>query len=214
VSDSMANRSFSGDSEMSWETRESVNCVPGRRRLVEECETISIYAIQQAFGKKPLIAAIRQARPFPLQVTGGHFEVWLVDESHRLPGRFERWSSDSTARLWFICSACKHRVAKLFYFLLPGSATLSDLLCRRCHGLTYLCVNSGGNRWYRQIARPLKRRLREKSKLLGRRQTPRTVARLVEIEAEIRRLKHRVKPRTQRQTASQRRPYRNLDLVG
>jgi len=84
--------------------------------LVEECQTISIYAVQRAFGKKPLIAAIRQARPFPLQVTGGHFEVWLVDESHRLPGRYERWSclEDGTARLWFICSGASGRSQNCF----------------------------------------------------------------------------------------------------
>jgi len=211
----MENRSFSGDSEMSWETRESVHCVPGRRRLVEECQTISIYVVQRAYGKRPLIAAIRQARPFPLQVPGGLVEVSLVDEPHRLPGRYERWSSleDGTARLWFVCPECKRKVAKLFYFVFPGSAALSEVRCRRCHGLTYLSVNSGGNRWYREIARPLKRRLAEKSKLLGRRQTPRVAARLVELETGIRRLSQLVKPRTQSQTASQRRPYRNLNLI-
>jgi hypothetical protein len=211
----MTNQSFSGNPEERWETTESVNCVPGRRRLVEECQTISIYAVQRAFGKKPLIAAIRQARPFPLQVPGGLVEVSLVYETHRLPGRYERWSSleDGTARVWFVCSECRRKVAKLFYFAYPGSAALSEVCCRQCHGLTYLSVNSSGNRWYREIARPLKRRLREKSRLLGRRQTSRIAVRLVQIEAEIVRLRQRAKPRTHRQKASLRRQYRNLELL-
>ncbi len=127
----------------------------GKRRLVEECEAIWIYAVQRAFGKKVLMAAIRQARSFRLPVPGGYFDVSPVDEPHRLPGKDGRWSSleVGTARRWLICPECRRKVAKLYYYLAPDSLARSDLLCRHCHGLTYQSVNCGGNRWYREVAR-------------------------------------------------------------
>lgn len=201
---------------------ERIRC-PGSRRLVEECEIVSVYAVQAAFGKRPLIDAIRQARPFRLPVSGGHFDVWLVDESHRLPGACAQWSSleQGTARLWFVCPACLRKTSKLYYFQVPGSLGRSDLLCRLCHGLTYLVSNSGANRWYKEIARPMKRLLRVRDKLMARRQEPGVAARLIRIEDQIRELRRKAKPKTPPQrvkslyklSLQRRRPYRNLALL-
>lgn len=199
--------------------RKSQYAFPGKRRLVEECEAICIWAIQRAFGKKSLIAYIREARPLQLPVPGGCYDVWFVDEPHRLPGKIERWSSleDSTARLWFICPGCRKKRAKLFYYVFPGTSVLSDLLCGECHRLTHLSTNSGGRQWYMQIARPLKALLKERDKLLPRRDFPRVQARLMGIEAEIEALKKQVRPKTQRRRLgwwkSQRRAYRNIGLL-
>jgi hypothetical protein len=224
VSDTSQSRPFLGNFESSREQPERLHWHPYKRRLVEECEVVSVYAVQKAFGKKPLITAIRQARPFRLPVLGGYSDIWLVDEPHRLPGRNERWSSleRGTVRLWLICPGCRRKIAKLYYyFFAPGSPLRSDLLCRHCHDLTYQSVNCGGNRWYREVARPMKRLLRQRRRLLTRRCTPRVAAQLALIENLIRELRERAKPRTQHRTQNlryglavrERRVYRNLALV-
>jgi hypothetical protein len=188
--------------------------------LVEESEIILVYALQRAFGKKALLAAMREARPFRVPVLGGYFDVWLTDEIHRLPGRQARWSSpeDGTCRLWLVCTGCRQTVAKLYYYFTDGLR--SDLLCRTCHRLTYLSVNSGGRRWYREVARPLKRLLAEKERLSDQR-GDRHRDRLLEIEAQVRALKERLKPKTKptrlplgRLGTSQKRPYRAIHLLG
>jgi hypothetical protein len=177
------------------------------------------------FGKKALLAAARECRPFRLPIPGGHFDIWLIEEPHRLPGRIQRGPAHNveTSRVWLLCAGCRRRVSKLFYFqLAPGSAARSDLRCRECHHLTYLCANSGGNRWYREVARPLKRLLREKQDLLSKKASPRILAQLAQVESEIQALRLSSKPQACSAThssrralrASQRRPYRNLDLLG
>lgn len=224
VSDKVLNRPVFGNFHDRRGNSEELSPHTGKRRLVEECESVWVYAVQRAFGKKGLISAIRQVRPFRLPVPSGYFDIWLTYETHRLPGHHGRWSSleEGTARLWLVCPGCRRKVAKLFYYYLaPGSSTLSDLLCRHCHGLTYQSVNCGGNGWYRQVARPLKRLLREKSKLLARQHKPRVATRLVEIENEIRALRQKVERKMQRGTqtlryglaARQRRPYQDLALL-
>jgi hypothetical protein len=200
------------------------NSYPCKRRLVEECEEVSVSAIQARCGKKALITAIRQARPLRLQLPGGDADVWLIEESHRLPGPYEGWSSleAGNARVWFVCPGCRKRVGKLHYFYFaPDSMQHSDLLCRCCHGLVYQSQNCGGNRWYRETARPLKRLLQEKCKLQAKQQTQRIATRLAEIENEICTLRQKVKlkARHRREGLSsgmrprERRPYRNLDLL-
>jgi hypothetical protein len=47
--------------------------------------------IAETMGKRALIEVIRGARPFELPVAGVYFDVWLVEEAHRLPGRLKRW---------------------------------------------------------------------------------------------------------------------------
>lgn len=109
VSDKMTIGPISGNSWSPWNERDELSRPPGKRRLVEECEVVWVYAVQRAFGKKALIAAIRQARPFRLPVPGGYFDIWLIDEPHQLPGKRHRWSSleAGNARLWLMCPACR-----------------------------------------------------------------------------------------------------------
>jgi hypothetical protein len=162
--------------------------------------------------------------PIHLPVMGGHYDVWLIEAPHRLPGRNKHWSSmeAGTSRLWFFCMGCRRKVANLFYYYLaPGSPTRSDLLCRVCHRLTYVSVNSGGNRWYREVARPIKRWLREKRMLLARQDRPRVSARLAQIDSELGMLRYKVKTPSKCGTqilgygpgGRKRRPYRNLALL-
>ena len=85
----MTHPPFLGNFEEPWEQREPAKQYPGKRRLVEECHIIWVYALQRAVGKKALITAVREARPFRVPVPGGHYDVWLVYESHRLLGKRE-----------------------------------------------------------------------------------------------------------------------------
>lgn len=150
----------------------------GKHRLIEECEEVALRDIQRAFGKSALITAIRQARPMPLPVLGGEFDVWLIDGRHHLPGVHKRSTTldEGLCRLWLICPGCRKRVGKLYYYFFSrDSLTQSDLLCRDCHGLVYQSQNCGGNRWYRETARPLKGLLRAKRKLLSRDPSPRVM---------------------------------------
>ena len=221
MSDSPGIRHLAGNSRGPAQDRERASASPSRRRLVEECEIVCIWAVQRAFGKRALITAIRQARPFRLPVPGGYFDIWLVDEAHRLPGGVERWSSieDGTARLWLLCPGCRRKVAKLFYYILPGSSGRSDLLCRGCHRLAYLRGNCGGNRWYREPGKPIRRLLQEKNRLLSGRPGPRVEARLAQIDQQIEVLKQKLKPkhrtRCRRNLLSlrQKRPYRDASLL-
>jgi hypothetical protein len=216
MSDNFRIRSISGEFRKAWAQRDDTTPQP-KKRLVEECEIIWVYALQKVFGKKALLAAIREARPFRVPVLGGCFDVWLTDEIHRLPGRQERWSEDGTCRLWLVCTGCRQKVGKLYYYSTDGLR--SALLCRTCHRLTYLSVNSGGSRWYREVARPVKRLLAEKERLSGQR-GGRHRDRLLEIEAQVRGLKERLKPKTKpvrlplgRLGTSQKRPYRAIHLL-
>jgi hypothetical protein len=192
----------------------------GKHRLVEECEEVAVRAVQHSFGRETLLAAIRQARPIRLPVLGGEFDLWLIDGPHHLPRSRKRSASlrDENCRVWLICPGCRRRVAKLhYYFFSRDSLTPSDLLCRGCHGLVYQSQNCGNNRWYRETARPLKRLLQEKRKLLARHLSPHVETRLEEIEDETRRLRQKLQPKTKRQStfprrpaSRQRRPYRLL----
>ena len=202
-----------------------------RRRLVEECETIRIEAVQRAFVKRALMDAVRQARPFPLPAHGGDFDVWIVDAHHRLPGRIERWSSreEGTARLYFWCLGCGdtpgHKVRNLYYFFLgPGSSGRSDLLCRKCHGLTYQSVNCGKSRWWRQIGKPLKRLQRHRDDLNFKLQrhilafkesNPHIEAQIRVIDRQIAALRQSIEPRGRvtPQANRARRPYRDLSFI-
>ena len=187
--------------------------------LVEECEIVRIEAVQRAFGKKALLAAVRQAQSFRLPVVGGHFDVWFVDVPHRLPGRVEQWASreDGTVRLYLWCPGCQRRKTKLRYYFLPGGSGLSELRCQECHDLAYQSVNCGGNRWWREIARPLKRLLREKESLSVKLPSPRYDARIREIDNAIAVLRQKAEPKQRRGCQAlfrERRPYRDLSLIG
>jgi len=110
-------------------------------------------------------------------------------------------------------------VAKLHYYPLPNTSQLSDLLCRHCHNLTYPTTNCGGNRWYREVAGPLKKMLREREGLPWQ-SGARHQDRLEEIDAQIRALKEKLKPKSKRArppgtglAMRERRPYRNISLI-
>jgi hypothetical protein len=195
----------------------------GKHRLVEECEEVAISGVQKAFGKEALTTAIRQARPVRMPVLGGIFELWLIDQPQRLPGKLMRQSplDISNCRIWLQCACCRRVVGKLFfYYLAPDSLALSDLLCRACHGLVYQSQNCGDNRWYRDTARPLKRLLSEKRKLQARQLTPRNAARLSAINTEVCNLTQTLQPKAKRRSkvprrpaSRQRRAYRDLSLL-
>ncbi|SRR6266545_800073 len=132
------------------------------RRLVEECISISVSDIKYRLGRKALLVAVRDARPVRFQVAGASHEVYLCYESHRLPGRFSDWSEidEGNVRLWLVCLGCRRRVRKLYcYPVSNGARQMSDVRCRPCHGLVYQSQNCGGNRWWRDTAKPLKRLL-------------------------------------------------------
>ena len=194
------------------------------KRLVEECFAIGIGAIQRRFGKEVLLQAIRQCEPIRIPVPyNPPFQVWLTYDTHPLVGKREKWSSleGGTARIWFVCPGCRKQVAKLFYYVFPGSTLASDLLCRRCNNLTYQSVNCGGNRWWQEVVPPMKRLLREKERLLGKRYSPLVQTRLIQLDGQIRILRKQVKPKTQdrkrrlsyRPESRQRRRYRDLSLL-
>jgi hypothetical protein len=196
----------------------------GKHRLVEECEEVAIRAVQHSFGRETLLAAIRQARPIRLPVLGGEFDLWLIDGPHHLPGSRKGVASlgGENCRIWLICPGCRKKVAKLYYhFFSRDSLTHSDLLCRGCHGLVYQSQNCGNNRWYRETARPLKRLLQEKRKLLARDPSPCNATRLAEIDRQVSELTQKLQPKTQRQNkfsrglrSGRRRPYRDSSLFG
>lgn len=216
MSDNLRIRNLLGNSRSGY---------PGRRRLVEECEVVRIEVVQQAFGKKKLMETVRQARPFRLPVPGGYFDVLVLDVPHRLPGSLERWScrEDGTIRLYFWCLGCRRKVSKLYYYFLGhGSSVRSELLCRRCHGLTYQSVNCGKSQWYKKKARPLKRLLKEKERLQAKKPTARIRERLAQTERVLTYLRGEPKPKTHPQhprvpygwpVIGQRRPYRDLSLI-
>jgi hypothetical protein len=196
---------------------------PGKRRLVEECETISVVALQRSFGKKALLSKIRAAEPLLLPVSGGRFEVWLTYETHRLPGAQPRYASleSGTARLWLICAGCMRPAAKLFfYYVGPGTSGLSNLRCQRCQGLIYLSANSGKNKWFRELVRPLKRLKRRREcveKWTGTARRDRLLAQIDEeidafrLEHNQKRIRNRVDLK-RRSGLHERRPYRDMSL--
>jgi hypothetical protein len=188
MSDKFQERLFSGNFKDPTMDAFQSDPFPGKRRLVEECELVSVFALQRFFGKKTLLSKIRAAEPFLLPVSGGNFEVWFIFENHRLPGNQVIYASleDGTSRIWLACPGCRRPVAKLFfYYVGPGTSGLSNLRCRRCHELTYLSANCGKNRWYREVARPLKRLHRRRECVERWIETPRRDRFLAIIDRKI-----------------------------
>ena len=173
----------------------------GRRPLVEECEVVTIGAIRQRFGKNSLIALIRRRTPLELPLPAGSATVFLTWDSHHLPGPIARKSmlEDSSARLWLFCPRCMRRVRKLFYMLFDAArGSRSDLLCRTCNGLTYQSVNCGSNMWYHTVARPMKRLLQRKTKLLSLKPSRKRDELLQAVESNLDYLRGRSGPRNNR----------------
>ena len=83
-----------------------------------------------------------------------------------------------------MCALCRCVVIKLFRSEeSPGCWGIPR--CRRCAGITYLVANCGGNAWYRMVARPAKRLLRERGRLMESRLTTARRRRLGEIEDAV-----------------------------
>ncbi len=175
-------------------------------------------------GRKALLAAVRDARPVRFQVAEAWFSAYLSYELHRLSGRTTRLSDieQGDIRVWFICLGCRRRVRKLYFFPVSvRDGQLSDIRCRRCHGLIYQSQNCGGNRWWREIARPLKGLLRRRQRFLARKQSARLLAQLGEIDQAVWILRQRAVPKTRpgRKAAERphslriKRPYRSVGLL-
>jgi hypothetical protein len=216
----MVTRSASGKFESA--TR-ATSCFPGKRRLVEECEAVSVYALRRFLGKRAILSSIRAAKPLRLDVAGGFFDVWFTYEAHQMPGKNARYASleDGTVRVWLVCPGCRKPAAKLFYFCIsPGFPGLSELLCRHCHALRYQSTNCGGNIWYRQTVRPLKRLLHSKERILRRNASARRDRLLAQIEQKIAVFRSECDQRRspncvslkRRSQELRRRPYRDLSF--
>jgi hypothetical protein len=221
MSDNFHSRLFLANFERSPQSKLVLGHFQGKRPLVEECEVVTITVIRHCFGKKVLIDLIRRAKPLDLSLPGGNEQVFLTWDSHHLPGAIARKSmlEDRTARLWLVCPGCRRRVAKLFYMLWdPSRGSRSELLCRSCMGLTYQSVNCGGNKWYRTIARPLKRLLQQKTKLLSLKPSPRRDRMLQVVESNLDYIRGHSGPRNNRHkrkhpSSSDRRPSRDVTLI-
>ncbi len=219
----MDTRSTSGNFGSEAQNALAATGFPGKRRLVEECEALSVYALQQFLGKKAILSSIKVAKALRLDVSGGSFDLWFTYESHRLPGKYSGYASleDGTARVWLICPGCRKPAAKLFYFRLnPGVLDLSELLCRHCHGLTYQSVNCGHNFWYKEKVRPLKRLLRARDRISNWARTARRDSFLAIIDQKIAAFRSEFDQRTLRNRIAlkwrsgelRRRPYKDLSL--
>lgn len=194
------------------------------RPLVEEVPSTSIANLQKEFGRRKLLAAVRDAKPVHFQVNGAWYSAYLYAAAHRLPGRIARWSDPDRgdARLWFVCIGCRRLRRKLY--CLPYSEkidSLSDIRCRLCHGLRYKSQNSGNRLWWKNIAAPLKQLLRHRERLIARKQTARVVARLAELDQAIWILRQRAlsKSRSRKQAVRSepvhrtKRPYRDISIL-
>lgn len=192
--------------------------------LVEECFCLSLQVLRRMFGRPVLLAAAEDARPVGIQIQGNPFSVYLLAEPHRLPQTRGGVSDRETRRLWMVCIGCRRKVRKLFtYPNFRGSSVLYMPLCRSCHGLVYHSQNCGGNKWYRQIARPLKRLLRRRERLLAGRQSPGIAGELDLLDQSINLLRQRAAPKIRQKHQNVdvetspalrvKRPYRNLGPI-
>jgi len=199
---------------------------PIPRRLVEECLSFSVADLKSRLGRKALLAASQDAHPVRFPAGGVWLSAYITYEPHRLPGRRTRWSDidQGNVRLWLVCLKCHRRVRKLYCFPADtGGDDLSDLSCRRCHGLTYKSQNCSGNRWWKEIVRPLKRLHRRRKRLLGRKQNTQTMTQLGRIDELIWILHRRAAPKTRSKRRNDnvdpgnslrvRRPYKDLRLL-
>lgn len=163
-------------------------------RLVEETPSISIKELQRIQGREKLLAAVRNAHPVQSWINATCYSTYLTYDIHFLPGKQSRWSEIETGdvRLYLSCPRCRRRVRKLY--CVPGyqtSGNLSDIACRRCHGLRYKSQHSGSRQWWKNIVVPIKRLLRRQEKILSRNPTSRRLAELEGINQSILVLRNR-----------------------
>ena len=193
------------------------------RPLAEEAIQITLGDLRQLFEREELLKAAQEATPVHFQILGNAFSVHLVAEPHRLPGRRGAPSDTEVVRLWLVCMGCRHKARKLFTInKFPGSTVLVMPSCRRCMGLTYQSQNCGGNRWWREAARPLKRLLRRRERLQARKQSARIAAQVDLLDQSINLLRQRAAPKSRTKSRTTtigpdiriKRPYRDLSLIG
>jgi hypothetical protein len=194
-------------------------CAAIPRLLVEEAIPISLADLRRLFGRQELLKAAQDARPVKFQINGNVFSICLLAEPHRVPNRNRQASDKEATRLWICCFGCRRKVRKVYtYPRLPGSNTLLMAQCRSCHGLTYQSANCSSNKWWKEIARPLKRLLRRRELLLAKKPTAKITAQLDLIDQSINLLRRRANPATsarRKKSASTgaRRPYRDLSPI-
>lgn len=190
-------------------------------RLVEETPSISMSELRRVHGKQKLLAAIRNAYPVQYQIGDNCYTTYLTYDSHRLPGKQTHWSEieSGNVRIYMSCPRCRCRVRKLYF--IPGIQTdtnLSDIACRICHGLCYKSQHSSNRLWWKNVAMPLKRLLRQREQILSRDPNPKGLAELERIHQSVLVLRNRVRSSTRykRLTANPkygRRPYKDIDLL-
>jgi len=194
------------------------------RPLAEECISVSLADLRRLFGRRDLMKAAQEAKPVHFQILGNAFSVHLMAEPHRVPGRRGASSDREVVRFWLVCMGCRHKARKLFtMYKFPGSSILVMPSCRRCMGLTYQSQNCGGNRWWRETARPLRRLLRRRERLMARKPSARISAQVDLLDQSINLLQQRAAPKTRRkhpnanlelgQSLSAKRRYRDIGLL-
>jgi hypothetical protein len=198
------------------DTREA-EYLPIPRPLVEETISIRLCELRIVFGRKALERAAESAQPVQVHLAGNVFPIHILSESHQIPNRRGVYMKREARRLWICCIGCHRRSLKLYtYPKFPGSNLLYMPLCRSCHGLTYMSRNCSGNRWWREIVRPLKQLLRRRVRLLAMKPTPKVRAELEEADRQIWILRQRVEPKSPARlcppTGSKRR-YRDLNPI-
>lgn len=187
------------------------------RRLVEECVAVSIADLQRGFGRKTLLAAVNNAHPLQYRLEGQWFEIYFLTEP--MPTGRHRTLDDGPVRMWVSCPRCCHRARKLYTFpLLAGSQALADLRCRKCHNLVYQSQHCCKNRWWKDVAMPVKRLLRKRQRLLARKQSAKVQAKLEEVNRLIWITQQRAKPKSSSrkrlsQSTGMKRPYRDLEPI-
>jgi hypothetical protein len=196
---------------------EVVSLNPTRRRLIEECTSISMADIRIIYKRIDLLRLADAYKPVAFRLGRQRFSLHLISESIPRP-RYMHQTGDETIRIWLTCPNCFRRVQKVYTFRIDlGSPILADPKCSRCHGLVYLSKNSSGNRWWKNFAMPLKRLLRRRQRLLLR-HSPRSMAQLEKVEQFIWMLRERAAVRRRAYqgiapNARRKRLYRDLTLI-
>jgi hypothetical protein len=195
----------------------NISQYPARRRLIEECIPFATADLREIYKRMDLLMLANSYRPAVFRLEGHRFSLHLIAETIPRP-RNNRHTGDETTRIWLICPVCFQRVRKVYTFYLePGSSTLADLKCCQCHGLTYQSKNCSGNRWWSDLAMPLKKMLRRRRQLFHR-QSRRSIEQLEKVEQYIWILRKRaeVRSRSSREIPyndCRKRKYRDLSLI-
>lgn len=194
-----------------WRDR-NISRYTSRRPLVEESLSIDMRDLRGIYGRKKLLRAADEGNRVSVQLGGCSFQILLTWDSHKLPGRIERWSNiaEGNARVWLVCELC-WRKAQILYQDPTGASIIG---CRKCLHLVYASENSCKNKWWKQIVKPLKRLYRRREKLLVRKRTRRVIEELQRIEELIIVYNLRAEPKHRtRRLSGIRRSYKDVRMV-